>query len=109
MVKKIYDKVCYLRRKEKQNMVFSSSDPQPSSSRTQAGVMQLLKQNLGLTLAHDQNRNGISWMKNMLKTSFPNIMCGQRKKSSGLFSIQTSALRISSTEAMGFLSAVITK
>ena len=38
MVKKIYDKVCYLRHKEKQNMVLPSSDPQPSSSRTQAWV-----------------------------------------------------------------------
>ena len=27
MVKKIYDKVCYLRRKEKKNMVLPSKDP----------------------------------------------------------------------------------
>ena len=32
MAKKIYDEVCYLRRKEKQNMVLPSKDPQPSSS-----------------------------------------------------------------------------
>ena len=38
MVKKIYDKVCYLRRKEKQNMVLPWKDPQPSSSRTEAWV-----------------------------------------------------------------------
>ena len=38
MVKKIYDKVCYLRRKEKQNMVLPSNDPDPPSSRTEAWV-----------------------------------------------------------------------
>ena len=36
MAKKIYDEVCYLRRKEKQNMVLPSKDPQPSSSWTEA-------------------------------------------------------------------------
>ena len=38
MVKKIYDKVCYLRRKEKENMVLPSNDPDPPSSRTEAWV-----------------------------------------------------------------------
>ena len=36
MAKKIYDEVCYLRRKEKQNMVLPSKDPQTSSSWTEA-------------------------------------------------------------------------
>jgi len=38
MVKKVYDKVCYLRRKEKQKMVLPSKEPEPSSSRTEAWV-----------------------------------------------------------------------
>ena len=38
MVKKIYDKVCYLRRKEKQKIVLRSKEPEPSSSRTAAWV-----------------------------------------------------------------------
>lgn len=36
MIKKIYDKVVYLRRKEKQNMVLSTNEPEPSSNRTEA-------------------------------------------------------------------------
>jgi hypothetical protein len=38
MVKKVYDKVCYLRRKEKQNIVLPSKEPEPSLSRTEAWV-----------------------------------------------------------------------
>ena len=38
MVKKVYDKVCYLRRKEKQKIVLLSKEPEPSSSRTAAWV-----------------------------------------------------------------------
>lgn len=38
MVKKVYDKVCYLRRKEKQKLVLPSKEPEPSSSRTAAWV-----------------------------------------------------------------------
>lgn len=38
MIKKIYDKVVYLRRKEKQNMVLPTNEPEPSSNRTEAWV-----------------------------------------------------------------------
>ena len=38
MVKRIYNKVCYLRRKEKENVVLPSNDPDPPSSRTEAWV-----------------------------------------------------------------------
>ena len=38
MVKKVYDKVCYLRRKEKQNMVLPPKKPESSSSRIEAWV-----------------------------------------------------------------------
>ena len=38
MVKKVYEKVCYLRRKEKQKMVLPSKEPEPSLSRTETWV-----------------------------------------------------------------------
>ena len=38
MVKKVYDKVCYLRRKEKQKILLPSKKPEPSLSRTETWV-----------------------------------------------------------------------
>ena len=77
MVKKTYDKVCYLRGKEKQNMVLPSNDPFPLLTRTEAWVNAI---DATASFSCAQNQNGISRMKNILKMSFQSILCAQTKK-----------------------------
>ena len=54
MVKKVYDKVCYLRRKEKQKMVLPSKEPEPSLSRTETWVNNITEVESASSVTHYQ-------------------------------------------------------
>ena len=61
MVKKVYDKVCYLRWKEKQKIVLPLKEPEPSSSRKPAWVNSIT--GVESTSSVTNNQTKVKWNK----------------------------------------------
>ena len=80
MVKKIYDKVCYLDKRKRRTWYCHRMTLTHLQAKQKRGLTLLMKPHLSLSQPRAQKQNGIKKMKNLLKSYFQSILCAQTKK-----------------------------